>query len=88
MDMIFGTRAQPRVMSFKLSDDFRKMDPCKGNVQIGTVWEKRNEFEIHLSIPTLDSVWCSPAGFLFQKKQVSGVLQPKTVFLAFYRDNM
>ena len=29
MGMIFGTRAQPRVMSSKFSDDFRKMDPCK-----------------------------------------------------------
>ena len=29
MGVIFGTRAQPRVMTFKFFDDFRKMDPCK-----------------------------------------------------------
>ena len=33
MGMIFGTRAGPRVMSSNLSDDFRKMGPCKGRVQ-------------------------------------------------------
>ena len=35
--------------------------------------------------PIRTSVWCSPTeGFFFQKKQVPGVLQPKTVILAFY----
>ena len=34
MGMIFGTRPQPRVMSSKFSDDFRKMDPCKSKVKL------------------------------------------------------
>ena len=34
LGMIFGTRARPRVMSSKCSDDFRKMDPCKGKVNL------------------------------------------------------
>ena len=35
--------------------------------------------------PIRTSVWCSPGGgFFFQKRQVPGVLQPNTVFFAFY----
>ena len=102
MGMIFGTCAQPRVMSSKFSDDFRKMDPCKPPACMGA-WVgglhgcmgpfsengPMQDGGLHGSSPARSSLWCSPAVFFFfQKEQVPGVLQPKKVFLAFYSDNI
>ena len=88
MGMIFGTRAQPRVMSLKLSDDFGKMDPCKTATSMGA-W-------VHLKMdpcrteacmgPPHSEILCVatlPEAF-FPEKNVTGVLQQKSAFLAFY----
>ena len=47
----------------------------------------KNQFVVASPIRT--TVWCSPAGgFCPQKKQVPGVLQPKTVLFQFYLNNL
>ena len=84
MGMIFGTRAQPRVMSSKFSDDFRKMDPCKPpscmGAWVGGLHGCMGPFSengpmqdggLHGSSPARSSVWCSPAGGFFSRKNRS-----------------
>ena len=81
MGMIFGTRAQPRVMSSNFSDDFRKMDPCKPvscmGAWIGGLHGCVGPFSdnvpmqdggSHGSSPARSSVWCSRAGFFSPEK--------------------
>ena len=65
------------------SELVRSQGSCHPNFLV--IYGKRTHARVGLnvSIPTLDSVWCSSAMFVFQKKQVPGDLQPKPVFLAF-----
>ena len=61
MGMIFGTRAQPRVMSSQFSDEFRKMDPCRTAACMGPFWVNGAMLDavLHGSFSFWDSVWCS-----------------------------
>ena len=88
MGMIFGTRAQPRVMSSKFSDDFRKMDPCKTAACMGA-WvhfRKMDPCRTEACMgPPHSEILCGAAlpGTFFSRKNRSLVLlQPKTVFFA------
>ena len=60
---------------------------CEHNLhlRIPSPHPSRPDFSKKRASPVRTSVWCSPAGGFFpRKKQVPEVLQPKTVFLAFY----
>ena len=94
MGMIFGTRAQPRVMSSKFSDDFRKMDPCKPpscmGAWVGGLHGCMGPFSengsmqdggLHGSSPARSSVWCSPAVFFSRENRSLGFCSLKQCFL-------
>ena len=94
MGMIFGTRAQPRGMSSKFSDEFWKLDPCKtaGLAWVhGYIFGKWTHAVWRLAWVLPSSVFCvvQPCRVLFfPEKTKGGLLQPETVFHAFYKGNI